>query len=147
MNNYNWSLGTGRPTSPQPSESSLHKFVVVENLVASAILGVDFLQENRLVLDFSSSPVTICQTNASFSLDPPAILAIDQIRPVYETTCASRAKISVVSAIEDASADIVDECAVPPYGQPTYIELPECPRHELEQVVRKYQHLFGAHQV
>ena len=39
----------------------MHKFVVVENLVASAILGVDFLQENRLVLDFSSSPVTIYQ--------------------------------------------------------------------------------------
>ena len=73
----------------------MHKFVVVENMVASAILGVDFLQENKLVLDFSSLPVTIRQTNASFSPDPLAILAIDQICPVYETTRASRAKICV----------------------------------------------------
>ena len=55
---------------------------------------------------------------------------------------ASLAKICVVSAIEDSPADIVDECAVPLYGKPTHIELPECPRHELEQVVRMYQHLF-----
>ena len=39
----------------------MYKFVVVENLVTSAILGVDFLQEKRLALDFSSSPVTIHQ--------------------------------------------------------------------------------------
>ena len=120
----------------------MHKFVVVENLVASAILGVDFLHENRLVLDFSSLPVTVCQTKASFSPDPQAVLAIDQIRPVYETIRASRARICTVSVIEETPADIVDECAVPLYGQPTHIELPECPRSELEKIVRKYQHLF-----
>ena len=51
-------------------------------------------------------------------------------------------KICVVSAIEDASADIVEECAVPLHGQPTHFELLECPRHELEHVVWKYQYLF-----
>lgn len=51
----------GRPTSPQPGDAPfelegikvMHKFVVVENLVTFAIFCVDFLQENRLVLDFS----------------------------------------------------------------------------------------------
>jgi len=33
----------------------LHEFVVVENLVASVILGIDFLHENALVLDFTQS--------------------------------------------------------------------------------------------
>ena len=120
----------------------MHKFVVVENLVASAILGVNFLHENRLMLDFSSSLVTVCQTKASFLPDPQAVLAINQIRPIYETTCASRARICAVSAIEEAPADIVDECAVPLYGQPTHIELPECPRCVLQKVAQEYQHLF-----
>ena len=30
----------------------LHNFVVIENLVAPVILGVDFLHDNGLVLDF-----------------------------------------------------------------------------------------------
>ena len=37
----------------------IHEFVVVENLVSPVILGVDFLHNNGLVLDFSSLPVTV----------------------------------------------------------------------------------------
>ena len=62
--------GAGLPTLDQvkaPVELGklevTHKFVVVENLVATAILGVYFLHENRLVLDFSSSPVMHCPLN------------------------------------------------------------------------------------
>ena len=37
----------------------LHDFVVVEYLVTLVILGVDFLHENALVLEFTQSPVVI----------------------------------------------------------------------------------------
>ena len=120
----------------------VQKFVVVKNLVASAILGVDFLHENRLVLDFSTSPVTVRQTNVSLLSELQAALAIDQVLPMYEATRTAQAKICSVAAIGDTSADIIDECAVPLYGQPTHIELPECSRPELEKVVWEYQHLF-----
>ena len=76
-----------------------HKFIVVENLVASAILGVDFLHENRLVLDFSSSPVTVRQTNASSSSDLQTALAINQIRLVYEAVRTAKAKNCMVATI------------------------------------------------
>ena len=102
----------------------MHNIVGVENLVASAILGADFLHEKRLVLDFSSSPVSVCKINASLSPDPEAVFAINQISPVYETTHALRPRICAVAAIEDAPADIADECAVPLYGQTTCIETP-----------------------
>ena len=38
---------------------SMHQFVVVEKLVCPVILGVDFLHENRLILDFTKTPVTV----------------------------------------------------------------------------------------
>ena len=37
----------------------MHDFVVVGNLVAPLILGVDFLHVNALVLDFTDMPVTV----------------------------------------------------------------------------------------
>ena len=37
----------------------LHTFAVVESLVASVILGIDFLHENGLVLDFTQAPVQV----------------------------------------------------------------------------------------
>ena len=36
-----------------------HDFVVVNNLVAPIILGLDFLQRHRLTLDFGSTPVSV----------------------------------------------------------------------------------------
>ena len=36
-----------------------HQFLVVERLVTPVILGVDFLQQHNLVLNFASSPVVI----------------------------------------------------------------------------------------
>ena len=36
-----------------------HQFLVVERLVTPVILGVDFLQQHNLVLNFASSPVAI----------------------------------------------------------------------------------------
>jgi len=39
----------------------VHNRVVTEKLVAPVILGVDFLHDQGLVLDFTTSPVTICQ--------------------------------------------------------------------------------------
>ena len=37
----------------------VHEFLVVNSLVIPVILGVDFLQENSLVLDFSQTPVVV----------------------------------------------------------------------------------------
>ena len=42
-----------------------HPLIVVQSLIAPVILGLDFLQKHRLVLDFTSSPVKI----SNFSTD------------------------------------------------------------------------------
>ena len=38
-----------------------HQFLVVERLVAPVILGLDFLQQHNLVLNFVSRPITVNQ--------------------------------------------------------------------------------------
>ena len=38
-----------------------HDFVVVEKLVTSMILGIAFLQQNGLILDFNQTPVAVCK--------------------------------------------------------------------------------------
>ena len=43
----------------------LHEFVVVENLVAPVILGVDVLHGNGLVLDFTQTQVGVRYANPS----------------------------------------------------------------------------------
>ena len=42
----------------------VHSFVVVRELVAPVILGVDFLHDNGLVLDFTQSPVQVHRATA-----------------------------------------------------------------------------------
>ena len=37
----------------------IHQFLVVDKLVVPVILGLDFLQQHNLVLNFASRPVTI----------------------------------------------------------------------------------------
>ena len=54
----------------------LHEFVVVENLVAPVILGVDFLHGNELMLDFTQGRVVVHRANLS--------LPVAQILPLYQ---------------------------------------------------------------
>ena len=40
-----------------------HPFVVVKSLIAGVILGIDFLQQHELVLDFAFSPIKVLSRN------------------------------------------------------------------------------------
>jgi len=70
----------------------LHNFVVVENLVAPVILGVNFL---HLMLDFTRVPVP----------DPPSIMQlegsmeVEQLRPVYEAARRTQAKACMIQQL------------------------------------------------
>eukprot|EP00731_Ephydatia_muelleri_P013328 Em0007g638a len=43
-----------------------HTFIVVEQLISQVILGVDFLQQQYLVLDFTTSPVSVTTSRNSY---------------------------------------------------------------------------------
>ena len=50
----------------------MHTFVVVNNLVSPVVLGVDFLQANALVLDFTKTPVEVTQACEGVGQQSPA---------------------------------------------------------------------------
>ena len=70
----------------------MHEFIVVDSLVTPVILGADFLQENNVALDFSSSPVTVFSSKLP-SLDScqpkpsPNEPQQELWKPVWEDEC------------------------------------------------------------
>ena len=111
----------------------LHEFVVVESLVAPVILGVDFLQGNALVLDFSQSPVVVRHTKPGPLSQSQASLSINQVLPLYEAEQRTQARACVITTLEEPGTDVVDDCAVPNYQEP---------KSSLYPMVERYQDLF-----
>ena len=116
----------------------LHDFVVVRNLVAPVILGVDFLHKNELMLDFTQTPATVRYANNN----PTTPLATSSVLPIYQAEHKANAKLCTIRALDKPGADVVDECAVPNYHEPVGIEFPECSLPSFKAVIEEYQALF-----
>jgi len=58
-----------------------HDFVVVKKLATSVILGINFLQQNGLILDFNQTPVSVRRESPDpFSSTDP--VAFSQVLPI-----------------------------------------------------------------
>ena len=114
----------------------VHEF---ESLVAPVILGIDFLHNNALVLDFTETPVRV---RTRPTLQSEASVAIAQVLPMYQSVRKEQARACAIAEIEEHGTDIIEECAIPMYQKATSVDLPECPRSSLMTVVHKHQHLF-----
>ena len=103
------------------------------------ILGVDFLHENALVLDFIQSPVVVRHTKPGPLPQSHVSLISDQVQvlPHYEAERRTQARACAIVAPEQPEADIIDECAVPNYHKTPNKELPECSESCLYSVVDK----------
>ena len=77
----------------------LHNFVVVESLVASIILGVDFLHDNGLVLDFTQTPVAVRHPDLPSIAQLEESMEIEQLRPVYQAAQRTQAKACMITEI------------------------------------------------
>ena len=118
------------------------EFVVTEGLVAPVILGVDFLHEHALLLDFTKAYVQVRHANVGSNLQSIADFAGSQIRPIYEAARKIEVRACTIAAIEQLGTDVLDECAVPMYQEPISIELPQCPKPSLSSIVQQHQTLF-----
>ena len=108
-----------------------HEFVVTESLVAPVILGVDFLHEHALLLDFTKAYVQVRHANVGSNAQSIADFAGSQIRPIYEAARKIEVRACTIAAIKQPGTDVLDECAVPMYQEPISIELPQCPKPSL----------------
>ena len=115
-----------------------HNFFVVDNLITSVILGVDFMQKHGLVLNFSHSPVQVLYNNNNEKCNKPD--GLSTFLPIIQRA-KSTSHFSAATKSQDE--DVVDECAVPNFGNlMASFELPECPRSELRTVVGEFKTLF-----
>ena len=118
-----------------------HEFVT-ESLVAPVILGVDFLHEHALLLDFTKAYVQVRHANVGSKPQSIADFAGSQIRPIYEAARKIEVRACTIAAIEQPGTDVLDECAVPMYQEPISIELPQYPKPSLSSIVQQHQSLF-----
>ena len=115
-----------------------HYFVVVHSLIAPMILGVDFLQKYNLVLDFTSTPVSITpKTVNEWEALPKSV------KPLIDTF--KKTRICTVEAYDEPAGEAIDSCAIPLFGKatlPTY-DIPNCTNKLLLAVLEQHKDLFS----
>ena len=113
-----------------------HDFVVVNNLVAPVILGMDFLQINRIVLDFASRPIGVL-TNKDFDT-----CTSDTLKPIFDAERKTKAKVCAVTTVDGQTPDIIEDCTIPNFTNSTKFEFPTCTRPTLAAVINRHKSLF-----
>ena len=121
------------------------KFVVVSSLVENCILGVDFLVQHRVTLDFSTKSVTgpepgVVKANKKLQL-PSTMLChshrnLEQYPDMY-------AVINGVEEIKDQEEEFEYCGAVPDYVRSPSKDIPECDT-EFSDIVEMYKDLFSS---
>ena len=124
-----------------------HHFLVVGKLITSVILGIDFLQQQGLLLDFRTTPVTVLSTADATKAEA---IDIEEDEVLLKTLLANSRKIrnKACSAIngandEDVNKDIVEECAIPVFSDLAVIEPPQYVEQKFEAVVKEFGDLFS----
>ena len=119
-----------------------HEFVVVNTLVAPVILGIDFLQQNGLVLDFTQIPVAVRNNPQKSDVLIEKSMAIAQVVPIYEAAKINVAEVCAISVDQESQVDVVEDCAVPNYNVPPHVEFPACTLNGFESLLERYRTLF-----
>ena len=124
-----------------------HHFLVVGKLITSAILGIDFLQQQGVLLDFRTTPVTVLSTADATKAEA---IDIKEDEVLLKTLLANSRKIrnKTCSAIngandEDVNKDIVEECAIQVFSDLAVIELSQYVEQKFEGVVMEFGDLFS----
>eukprot|EP00731_Ephydatia_muelleri_P008077 Em0004g415a len=123
----------------------VHDFLVVENLVAAAILGVDFLRQQGLLLDFRTTPVTVLPPPNAESRTQSYSMVDDGHSNLEKIWARQRNQACSVADITDPDTNIVDECTIPEFGDHTGIEAPAYVRPCFNSVVKEFSDLLSTH--
>ena len=113
-----------------------HSLVVVQFLITPVILGIDFMQEHGLILDFTSSPVCVTQqANHNNILSVNDRQALHAARKTKDHVCG-------VQETLDLSEEALDDCAIPLFGTTTTYDLPACNQEQFSAVLQEHRDLF-----
>ena len=112
-----------------------HPFIVVQSLITPVILGIDFMQKHGLVLDFTTTPVTVSNQISSIQCQPGVAPLVDMAQKV-------KMKVSAVAALSQSSEEVIDDCAVPIFTASTTYEMPNCNDPHLSSLLKEHKDLF-----
>lgn len=115
----------------------IHNFVVVNTLITPAILGIDFLQQHHITINFADTPVKI-----SVSPNAAIVESDPTLRRVLEAERDLRTKHCAVVAMSESMEDKVEDYAIPAFAEAPPVEFPECELDTLQTVVNEFQQLF-----
>ena len=111
---------------------------ITDKLVAPVILGLDFLQQHNLVLNFASRSVTI--NTFTHRVNQKVETIPDDLQSIVEVAQQIKSKMCAIAAIQDPAHDLIDNCSIPDF-QNTHCEMPEC-APGLKLIIQQYKHLF-----
>jgi len=105
----------------------MHDFVVVDSLVTPVILGIDFLQQNGLVFDFTCMPVMVHMGHVTAGIAADHVVLV-QVIPIFEDVHLNQAHFCMIQSQGELENDVVDECTIPTcnYKGPTEFDIPKC---------------------
>ena len=79
-----------------------HNLVVVKQLIAPVILGIDLLEKNCLVLDFSSTPIEVHQKHQTSVIQLQEVNGIpEELQVIHDAVLKSISKICSIIAVMD----------------------------------------------
>ena len=111
-----------------------HNCIVIPSLITPVILGLDFLHKHRIILDFTTIPVSI--HNSSQQTDLP-----EEFMPILNTARNSLKKVCAVTSINEPDEDVIDSCTVPLHAVDAY-EIPNCQDPDFMKVLEKHRQLY-----
>ena len=94
-------------------------FFVVSDLIVPGILGLDFLQQHGLVLDFSNNVVQVYPKEKQKGIE------YQETRRIVEEARSSKPHIGLIAATNEDSNVITEECAIPNFAAPKHYDMPE----------------------
>ena len=113
----------------------VHTFIVVKDLIAPAIVGVDFFQQHKLTMDFSKGTIQIFST-------PATVLLTDDLQRNWQAAVKHKPLVNHAAATQDA-LDVTTDSTIPDYGVPKQFDLPYCQTAELSSVISECKDLFS----
>ena len=119
-----------------------HKFVVVQDLITPGILGIDFLQQHNLILNFFTSPVTVSLPQPHLSPPIEIFTSPPEMQHIVQAEQQRRAKVCSVMTVADPALEIVKDAVIPLFGEPVTFEYPGNIPSVFLPVVNEYTHLF-----
>ena len=119
-----------------------HDFVVVDKLIVSVILGVDFLQGNGLTLDFSSTLFKVGSHNSQAAACIYLEARTSGVPLLLHHQPNNKNCVSALVNGDDCESDVVDERAIPSFVDNCCSELPTCSNKTLSLIIQDKQDLF-----